>query len=76
MEKKDNNGQLTVKELLELCQEQMEMGNADKVIVVSDDNEGNGYHGLFYGFTEDPSPFEGDIYDSAEKDIDKLIILG
>ena len=68
--------QLTVKDLLEACQKQVEIGNGDKGIIVADDNEGNGYHGLFYEFTEDVSPYAEDIYDSVEKNPDKLIILG
>ena len=68
--------QLTVKDLLEACKKQVEIGNGNKIIVVADDNEGNGYHGLFYEFTEDASPYTEDIYDSVEKNPDKLIILG
>lgn len=68
--------QITVKELLELCQEQIEKGNGDKNIVLSDDNEGNGYHGMFYGFTDNSEDFIDDIYDSETKDFDDTIILG
>ena len=67
--------QLTVKDLLEFCQKQVEIGNADKKIVVANDNEANGYHGLFYEFTEDVSPYAGEITDSDDN-IDNLIILG
>lgn len=41
------NNQMTVKQLLKLCQEEVNKGNGDKFIVVADDNEGNGYHGMF-----------------------------
>lgn len=68
--------QITVKELLELCQEQIEKGNGDKNIVLSDDNEGNGYHGMFYGFTDNSEDFIDDIYDSKTKGFDDTIILG
>ena len=67
--------QITVKELLELCQEQIEKGNGDKNIVLSDDNEGNGYHGMFYGFTDNSEDFIDDIYDSKTKGFDDTIIL-
>lgn len=41
---------LTVKDLLEACVDEVERGNADKVIMISDDDEGNGYHYLWYDF--------------------------
>lgn len=41
----------TVRELLKLCEEQIILGNADKSIVISDDEEGNGFHPLDFGFT-------------------------
>lgn len=44
---------LTVKELAALCMEQIKKGNGDKHIIISDDDEGNGYHTLFYSFTDD-----------------------
>lgn len=68
--------QITVKELLKLCQEQIEKGNGDKNIVLSDDPEGNGYHGMFYGFTDNSEDFIDDIYDSETKGFDDTIILG
>ena len=69
------NGQMTVKRLLQLCIKEYEKGNGDKVIVISDDNEGNGYHGMFYGFTP-VDGFENDIYDSQDEDCKNTIILG
>jgi hypothetical protein len=70
--------QLTIKELLELCKQQVKKGNGDKKIVISDDNEGNGYHGLFYTFTEieEEEKEYYPIYDSETKDIKEIIILG
>lgn len=44
---------LTVAQLLEFCKEQVEKGNGDKHIIISTDDEGNGYHTLFYSFTDD-----------------------
>lgn len=41
------NKQMTVEELFVLCGRELEKGNGKKNIVLSDDNEGNGYHGLF-----------------------------
>lgn len=70
--------QLTINELLELCKKQVKKGNGDKKIVISDDNEGNGYHGLFYAFTEieEEEKEYYPIYDSETNDIKKIIILG
>jgi hypothetical protein len=42
---------LTIKDLYEECKKQMAKGNADKVIMISDDDEGNGYHYLWYSFS-------------------------
>lgn len=80
------NSQMTVKKLLKLCQEEVKKGNGDKFIVVADDNEGNGYHGMFYGFTDaieleaDLKDFgdsvENQIYDSCYTNPEEIIILG
>lgn len=70
--------QLTINELLKLCQQQVKKGNGNKKIVISDDNEGNGYHGLFYAFTEideDEKEYY-QIYDSETNDINEIIVLG
>ena len=67
--------QMKVKDLYELCKKEIDKGNGNKNIVISDDSEGNGYHGLFYGFT-DAKDFEDDIYDSVTTSNDKTIILG
>lgn len=40
---------ITVDLLYEICKAQKALGNGDKTILVSTDDEGNGYHTLFYG---------------------------
>lgn len=72
------NKQLTVKDLYKLCKNEINKGNSDRILVISDDNGGNGFHGLFYGFTEiDEKDKEYyPIYDSVETDIKKIIVLG
>lgn len=70
------NRQMTVKQLLKLCQEEVKKGNGDKFIVVADDNEGNGYHGMFYGFTDANELYEDEIYDSCYTKPEEIIILG
>ena len=74
--------QLTVLNLFKLLEEEVRNGNGNKVIVVADDNEGNSYHGLFYGITSEPNDIKENIdnsngiYDSQEKDLNKIVILG
>lgn len=45
------NKPYTVKELKELCETQIKYGNGDKIIMISDDDEGNGFHYLWYSFS-------------------------
>jgi len=47
------NKGLTVKELLYECKIAVAAGHGDKHIQISQDDEGNGFHSLFYGFTSD-----------------------
>ena len=68
--------QITVEMLFKLCMKAMNNGHGKKNIVISDDNEGNGYHGLFYGFTPVDEEMEFDIYDSQTHSADDTIILG
>jgi hypothetical protein len=68
--------QIKVKDLLKFCEEEVKKGNGNKNIVISDDNEGNGYHGLFWGFTEVDEYLEEDIYDSKTTSAETTIILG
>lgn len=42
---------LTIKDLKKECDIQIKKGNGDKVIMISDDDEGNGYHYCWYSFT-------------------------
>ena len=74
------NKPLTVKELAKLCQEEIKKGHGDYSIMLSDDDEGNGYHYLWYSFitaSELDDAFE--LENSLDKRIapkDKTIILG
>lgn len=69
--------QLTVKDLYLMCKQVVEQGYGDRKIVISDDNEGNGYHGLCFGFdVENVDRYVDLIYDSTTYDADKLAILG
>ena len=74
--------QMTVKQLLELCKQEVEKGNGNKIIVLSDDNEGNGYHGMFFGFTskvkdiKDCTENGTIVYDSHSDNPKEIVILG
>lgn len=43
---------LTIKDLLKECEKQVRLGNGDKTIMISQDDEGNGYHYLWYSFLD------------------------
>ena len=49
---------ITVSTLLKLCQNLKKNGYGDKTVLISDDDEGNGYHTLFYEFTTDPDTLQ------------------
>lgn len=70
------NKQITVKELLKQCQQAIKDGHGDKNIVISDDNEGNGFHGMFYAFTPVDKWVEDMIYDSHTSSANDTIVLG
>lgn len=57
----------TVKELKKACEDEINKGNGNKVIMISKDDEGNGWHYLFYGLVD----YDAD-YDWNE-DIDERI---
>lgn len=42
------NFPLTVEELLASCQTQVALGNGKKYVLLSDDEEGNGYHECYF----------------------------
>ena len=64
---------MTVRELLEHCRKQVAKGNGDKIIVLSNDDEGNGYHECYYAFTEEVR--ENDLWGTIDEP-EKKIILG
>ena len=42
---------ITINELFELCKEQIQLGRGNKSIMISQDDEGNGYHYLWCSFS-------------------------
>lgn len=77
------NNQITVRQLLKYCQNQILIGNGDKKIILPTDEEGNGFRAMYYGFTT-PKEYGSDylttddIEDlgSTDEPIDNFIILG
>lgn len=52
---------------------------ANRKIVISNDNEGNGFHGMFYDITydyDDVKAFQDEIYDSQSTDPNEIVLLG
>ena len=74
------NKPIKVRELLELCKEQVAKGNGNKSIMISNDDEGNGYHYLWFGFATGEEMQEDDMFVmSVEEDIapiENTMILG
>ena len=68
--------QVTVRDLYKYCESAIRNGHGDKNIVISDDNEGNGFHGLFYGFSTIDDYSRESIYDSKTDSPYDTIILG
>ena len=72
--------QIKLKELYVECKKQMALGNGEKVLVVSDDNEGNGFHGMFFTITPiEPKMkdyYEHLIRDSCETNADNILLVG
>lgn len=71
----------TVKQLAQFCNQEIAKGNGDKHIIVSNDEEGNGYHGLYFAFTPcdkifDDSPYSPHCYELNGEDMSKYIVLG
>lgn len=75
-----DNHQLTVREMAILLAAEVKKGNGDKLLIGSNDVEGNGYHGIWYGPTDAKDLGIGeygvDINDTMTKDLDKLICIG
>lgn len=44
---------ITIEQLYVECAKQIKAGNGKRHIMISQDDEGNGYHELFYGFSPD-----------------------
>lgn len=76
------NKPLTIKQLHEECEKQIKAGRGDYAIMLSNDDEGNGYHYCWYTFITVEELIESDplicdfIGDEVITPMDKTIILG
>ena len=70
------NKPLTVSDLLKICRNAVDNGLGDKYVFISQDDEGNGFHALFYSFTTDIKSYGSLIYQVNEEDLEDIIILG
>ena len=66
---------LTVDELYEELKNARKNGLGNKKILLSDDDEGNGYHYMFYSITP-ATEFEYGLPATAKAHIDDYVILG
>lgn len=73
----NNSEGLTINALTLLCLEQIKKGNGEKHVLLSDDDEGNGYHTLFYGMQDDINELQcmqSDFHDN--NDYKTVVVLG
>ena len=75
-----SNRLMTVKQLLKFCQDEIKAGHGDCSIMLSNDDEGNGYHYCWYSFSmADDVMCAEDIEFCLDEEINpksKTIILG
>lgn len=67
---------LTIKDLYKECKKEIEKGNENKVIMISQDDEGNGYHYLWYSFTNPHNIISKDEINENIAKYEDTIILG
>lgn len=70
----DDSKGLTIEALCFECMMQIMDGNAQKHIQISTDDEGNGYHSLFFAF-EDAKEFDKYLFHD-DVDLNECVILG
>lgn len=68
---------LTINDLKRECEKQIKLGNGNKVIMLSDDDEGNGFHYCWYTFCKpDDQMLEECMIDKNIAELEDTIILG
>lgn len=69
------NRPMTVKQLLKFCQDEIKAGHEDCSILLSDDDEGNGFHYCWFSFSMVDECTE-EFVDEKINPKEKTIILG
>lgn len=73
---KMNKG-ITVKQLYNSCVEQLQKGNGDKYILITTDDEGNGYHTLYYLLDDNEDNIQYAIEMECDNHTaDEVVVLG
>jgi len=71
---------MTVKDLMNECKKAINDGHGDKEVWISRDDEGNGYHGLYYTFQTDEEVIKDiedmGLLDYGAPDVNKIVLLG
>jgi len=68
--------QLTVNDMYKALAQAKKDGYGKRYIVLSDDNEGNGFHGCFFGVIPMDDGMLELTSDTITKDKDKLVVIG
>lgn len=68
------NKPLNIKQLLKLCEQEVRAGHGDYSIMISDDDEGNGYHYLWYSFTTADKMIEDCSHAGLDLDPEEIIL--
>ena len=72
---------LTINDLAKFVNAEIKKGNGAKKIMLSDDDEGNGYHGLYFAFTPTEKVFGGSYspslpYGVKGEELKDYVVLG
>ena len=70
---------MTVRELFHACAEQIRLGNEDRIVQISNDDEGNGYHTLFFTFSplsDNATAIEDGLLHDSGYTPDQIVLLG
>ena len=70
----------SINDLYREVKAQIAKGNGKKKILISNDDEGNGYHDLFFGISENAKELAYEDYmrpwGVSEQDLDNYVVLG
>ena len=70
---------ITIDQLAEMCKQQQDLGNGDKMILMTSDDEGNEYHHVWEGF-QDGSELTGfvcgyQMVNCLSQDVGEYVVL-